>query len=174
MTLTFDFSKAVNLSLAQIPLSSKSIIISPDNGYFAHAYSANTYSMGALISEFYDVSSLITLSLLGFSYFVGGKMIVVEMAIVLQVAYLSTITAPQLNPFTVALTHLRALFSPIDSLVLFGKRPFDDVMTTQKIKGAQLFSQFIFNFNIAAAYIVIPIIIGLIIFLISRCFLSNP
>ena len=33
MTLSFDFRKAVNLSLVQIPLSSQTINILPDNGH---------------------------------------------------------------------------------------------------------------------------------------------
>lgn len=51
------------------------------------------------------------------------------MTMIFQVAYVSTLTVPQLNPFNVALTHLRIMFNPIDSLLLFGDRAFDDVMT---------------------------------------------
>lgn len=129
MTLSFDFSKAVNLSLVQIPLSSQTINILPDNGHYAQFYSTDTYSISALLAEFNDVCSLITLFLLGISYFGGGKMIIAEMAMVFQVAYVSTLTVPQLNPFNVALTHLHLTFNPIYSLSLFGDQAFDDVLT---------------------------------------------
>ena len=129
MTLSFDFSKAVNLSLVQIPLSSKTINILPDNGHYAQFYSADTYSMAALLAEFYDVSSLISFFLLGISYFGGGKMIIAEMTMIFQMAYASTLTVSQLNPFNVALTHLHVVFNPIDSSSLFGNRAFDDVLT---------------------------------------------
>ena len=56
-------------------------------------------------------------------------MIIAEMAMIFQVAYVSTLTIPQLNPFNVALTHLRTIFNPIDSLSLFGDRAFDDILT---------------------------------------------
>lgn len=76
MTLSFDFSKAVNLSLVQIPLSNQTINILPDNGHYAQYYSEDTYSIAALFAKFYEVSSLISFVLLSVSYFGGGKMII--------------------------------------------------------------------------------------------------
>jgi hypothetical protein len=44
----------------------------------------------------------------------------------------------------------------------------DDVLSTPKLKGAHLYSQFICNFNVGIAFIIIPIIIGLVVLLVSK------
>ena len=62
-------------------------------------------------------------------------MLAAELLMVFQIAYISVLSEPQLGPYSVSLTHLRYIFSPISPNNLFNIRPFDDVMATPQIKG---------------------------------------
>lgn len=101
------------------------------------------------------------------SYFAGGRVLAAEVLMVFQIAYVTILAEPQFGPYNVSLTHLWLTFSPISPNILFNIRPFDDVMTSPKIKGMQLFSQFIFNFNIGSAFILLPLIIAAIASIVS-------
>lgn len=87
-------------------------------------------------------------------------MLAAEALMVFQVAYVSLLTEPQLGPYSVSLTHLWLTFSPIAPNAFFRLRPFDDTTTSPKIRGMQLFSQFTLNFNVGAAFILLPFVIA--------------
>ena len=91
ITLSFDFSKATNLTLSKIPLSSKNIVLIPDNGRIAQVYSNDTYLKTALLAQIFQLTSFTLLLYFTLSYFVTGRMLVAELLMVFQIAYVSVL-----------------------------------------------------------------------------------
>lgn len=94
ITLSFDFSKAVDKTLSQIPLSSKTITLIPDNNRIAQVYSDNTYRNTAFLAHIFELISYALLIYLALSYFVTGRMLVAESLMAFQIAYVSILAEP--------------------------------------------------------------------------------
>jgi hypothetical protein len=99
---------------------------------------------------------------------VGGKRIIVEMLIVIQITYIGLITVPKLTPMYSALTALSTANNGYNILYNPVLRPFEDTLTGERAKGVLLYSQFLYNLNTGLLFIIIPLIAGLIALVISK------
>lgn len=91
-------------------------------------------------------------------------MVGVEMMAVVQISFFSLMTLSQLNPCFAALSSLK-LVNGYNSL---SKNRLEDPLNPIQPKGIFLFSRFVENFNFTTAIILIPLIIALITFILSK------
>ena len=86
---------------------------------------------------------------------------------VIQISFLSLLTLPSLNP------NFEALFTiwfvnGFNYFSLSSKSHLKDIYTPLQVKGVSLFSRFTENYNITFALILIPYLISLICFILSK------
>lgn len=95
------------------------------------------------------------------------KLVGIEMMGVIQISFLSLLTLPSLNP------NFEALFTiwfvnGFNYFSLSSKSHLKDIYTPLQVKGVSLFSRFTENYNITFALILIPYLISLICFILSK------
>ena len=101
---------------------------------------------------------------------ISGKMIGVEMMAVVQISFLSLITLSQVNPCFAALSSLK-LVNGYNSLNQ--SNYLEDPLTPTSPKGIFLYSRFTENFNFTLAIVLIPLLVGLVCFILSKTALKE-
>ena len=91
------------------------------------------------------------------------------MMAVMQISFLSLMTLPELNPCFAALSSLRL----VNGYNYLNENHLEDQLTSDQIKGVYLFSRFASNFNFTIAIILIPLIVSLISFILSKTLFRN-
>jgi len=112
--------------------------------------------------------SIMGLLLLILSFFIGGKRIVVEMLMVFQVSFVSLITIPIVTPMFSAVRTLALINNGYNMLAGSSMRPVEDLLSDERVKAMQLYSQFLYNFNTGILFVAIPLISGLILLILSK------
>jgi hypothetical protein len=168
IVLSFNFSSAVDAVLSEIPPYSVSLTVNPGNNEYAHRYSQRTYDSARTLSDVALLMAAAAVGLLLLSLLLGGKRIVVEMLIVLQVTYVSLIAVPELSPLYSALTALSAANNGFNALYSASLRPFEDTLSDSRAKGAQLYSQLLFNLNAGLLFVLLPLAVALAAFVVGR------
>lgn len=77
ISLSFNFSSSLDISLTRIPTKSVFLEIEPDNNHYAMLYSQNTYSKQKILSILYSFMSISSIVLYFLSLFLGGKRVIV-------------------------------------------------------------------------------------------------
>lgn len=90
------------------------------------------------------------------------------MLVVIQVAYASLLTSPSITPLQYALTSLSPATNGYNILYSYYIRPFEDTLTPSKMKGINVYSQFLYNFNAGIVIILVPLILGLVLFIVDK------
>jgi len=151
------------------PSPSLHLTITPSNNQAAYFYDNFTYTLAGIISKLALAVGILSL-LLFFLSMISGKMIGVEMMAVLQITFFSLITLTEMNPCFSSLSYLW-LVNGYNSLQ---NNPLSDPLIPNQVKGIQMFSQFVQNFNFTLALVFIPLLISLISFILSKtAFKSN-
>ena len=91
-------------------------------------------------------------------------MIGVEMMAVIQISFFSLLSLSNMNPCFAALSSLK-LVNGYNSL---GGNHLADQLTPNQPKGIFLFSRFTENFNFTAAIVLIPLLVGLVAFILYK------
>jgi hypothetical protein len=92
------------------------------------------------------------------------------MMAVLQLSVLSILSLGWLNPSFAILKGaiLTNGFNKIDD-----NDPFMDFNSSMSVKGMEMFSRFLENYNIASFTIILPLLVGFIMFILSKTALKN-
>ena len=101
---------------------------------------------------------------------ISGKMIGVEMMAVVQISFISLITLSQVNPCFAALSSLK-LVNGYNSLNQ--SNYLEDPLTPTSPKGIFLYSRFTENFNFTLAIVLIPLLVALVCFILSKTALKE-
>ena len=102
------------------------------------------------------------------SLVIGGKRIIVEMLMIFQVSFVSLITVPLVTPMFSAIRTLSVVNNGYNILAGSSMRPVEDLLSDERIKGMLLYYQFLYNLNTGILVIFIPIIVGIVVFIISK------
>jgi hypothetical protein len=168
ITLLFDFSASGDPSLAEVIPSSHTFTVRPENNLLAEFYSSSVYSKAQSLSNALFWLSLAVAALLLLSYFLGGKMIFAEAAMLLQLSWAELLSVPRLTPLYAAVAYLYPSFNPVNPLFLSTTSLLEDSTADARLKGAKFFTQFAANFNFGSAFVLLPLLIGLVLNLLSR------
>jgi hypothetical protein len=139
------------------------LVVIPDDNEGAYFYDPATYELAGIIASVCTAISAIA----GVFFVLGlisGKMVGVEMMAVVQISFFSLVTLSQLNPCFAALSSLK-LVNGYNSL---NHNHLADQFTPTKPKGIFLFSRFIENLNFTVAIILVPLLVALISFILSK------
>ena len=88
---------------------------------------------------------------------------------VAQVAYAGLAACPLLNPLQSAITTLTFANNPYNIFYSNSYRPFDDNLLPHRLRGTQLYSQYIYNVNFVLVFVIVPLILGLILSIVGCC-----
>ena len=106
--------------------------------------------------------------LFALSFLVGGRRVCSEMLVVFQISYAGLLTLPGLTPLFAALTSLSYASNGYNVLYSTQLRPFEDALASSSLKAAGLYSQFLFNFNAGALFILLPLLVGAVLLLLAK------
>ena len=81
-----------------------------------------------------------SVALLIVSFVIGGKRIIVEMLIVIQITYIGLICVPKLTPMYTAMTVNSNTINGYNILYSPSLRPFEDTLSDERTKGVMLYS----------------------------------
>lgn len=166
--IRIDPSKANIPALSRAAPTTTNLIVTPDDNEGAYFYDNSTYKMAGIISTLCTAIS----AMAGLFFLVGlisGKMVGVEMMAVVQISFFSLVTLSQLNPCFAALSSLK-LVNGYNSL---NHNHLADQLTPTNPKGIFLFSRFTENFNFTAAIILVPLLVALVAFILSKTALKE-
>lgn len=90
------------------------------------------------------------------------------MLVVFQISYASLLTVPKITPLFSSLTSLSYANNGYNAMYSVDLRPFEDTLAGSMLKGAILYSQFLYNFNTGMLFILVPIIAGTLILIFSK------
>jgi hypothetical protein len=102
------------------------------------------------------------------SLVIGGKRIIVEMLIVIQITYFGLICVPKLTPMYTAMTINSTANNGYNILYNPSLRPFEDTLSDEKTKGVMLYSQFLYNLNTGLLFVLGPLLAGLTAFIVFK------
>jgi uncharacterized membrane protein YccF (DUF307 family) len=142
--------------------------VNPQNNLAAHLYSEDTYQYQRHLNNFFWFLSIAGLLLFLVSLLIGGKRIVAEMLMVFQVSFVSLITLPLITPMFSAVRTLAVVPNGYNALAGSSVRPAEDLLSDDRTKGMLLYSQFLYNLNTGLLLIVVPLIVGLAAFIVSK------
>ena len=111
---------------------------------------------------------MLALIMFAITLILGGKRISVEVFVVIHIALFSLVTVPKITPLFSTLT---SLYPSVNGINLFYSQeitPFHDSDTNPRIKGTLLYSQFLYNVNVGLVFVFLPLLLGLILFLVSK------
>ena len=170
LTVSIDPTRANIPALSRAQLSSATFVVSPDDNEAAFFYDDSTYKTADIIAK---ASTGISVAAAAFTALalVSGKMIGVEMMAVVQISFFSLITLSQLNPCFAALASLR-LINGYNSLSK-SENYLQDTLTPTAPKGIFLYSRFTENFNFTLAIVVVPLLVALVSFILSKTALKD-
>ncbi len=100
---------------------------------------------------------------------ISGKMVGVEMMAVVQISFFALMTLSQLNPCFAALSQLRF----VNGYNSLNNNHLEDQLSPNQPKGIFLFSRFAENFNFTAAIVVVPLLVALVAFVLSKTAFKN-
>lgn len=112
--------------------------------------------------------AIIALLMYAASMALGGKRIAAEQIMVLQLTYLSILTLPAFSPLQYSVSALNTATNGVNILYVPSLPPFNDVLSDAATKGAGMYSQFLYNFNMGMLVIILPLLVGLGAFLASK------
>lgn len=142
--------------------------MNPQNNLAAHLYSQEAYQYQRHLTNFFWFLSIVGLLLFLVSLLIGGKRVVVEMLTVFQVSFVSLATLPLITPMFSAVRTLAVVNNGYNMLAGSAVRPAEDLLSDDRTKGAQLYSQFLYNLNTGILLTVVPMMVGLIAFIVSK------
>lgn len=168
ISIKVDPSRSGLPALSRAGPSTTNLIVTPDDNEGAYFYDPATYKLAGIIASVCTAISAIAgvFFLLGL---ISGKMVGVEMMAVVQISFFSLVTLSQLNPCFAALSSLK-LVNGYNSL---NHNHLADQLTPTNPKGIFLFSRFTENFNFTLAIILVPLLIALISFILSKTALKD-
>ena len=168
LTLGFDFGQSWDYALRQIPASSMTLSLVPDNGHCAELYSSTVYARQQKLEDFLGALSVIAVLLLALGFCLGCKRIASEMLVVFQTAYFGLLPLSALTPLFAALTALARSTNGHNLLYSSQLRPFDDSLASSSLKAMGLYSQFLFNLNAGALPVLLAILVGLVLLALAK------
>jgi hypothetical protein len=168
ISVQIDPTRAGLSALSRSSPSTYAVVVNPDNNQAASFYDDSTYKTANIIST---VSTAISAAALVFCVLglISGKMIGVEMMAVIQISFFSLVSLSQLNPCFAALSSLK-LVNGYNSL---NNDHLKDQLTPTAPKGIFLFSRFTENFNFTLAIVLVPLLVALISFILSKTALKE-
>lgn len=140
----------------------------PANNQYADLYSSEVYAKQKQLSDFLSFLSISAMILLILTFIFGCKRISTEMLVVFQISYASLLTVPKISPLFSSLTSLSYANNGYNIMYNTDLRPFEDTLINSKLKGAILYSQFLYNFNTGILFILAPFLVGIVILIISK------
>lgn len=168
VSLSFNFHNTTDLALAEIPVNQVNFVVQPGNNHYAHFYSSSTYERQRILEKGFMLIAIIALLMYAGSMVLGGKRIAAEQIMVLQLTYLSLLTLPALTPLQYSVSALSTAVNGVNILYDPALSPFNDVLSDSATKGAGMYSQFLYNFNMGILVIILPLLVGLGAFLASK------
>ena len=96
-------------------------------------------------------------------------MIGVDMMSVVQISFFSLMTMMNLNPTFAALSSLKLVNGYND----LGGNHLYDQLTPYQARGLYFFSRFTENFNFTTVLIIVPLLVSLISYILSKTILKN-
>ena len=140
------------------------VVIDQYDNEAAYLYEASIYELSATAYALGSVAAIGGLIVFIIGIF-GGKLIGIEMMAVIQLSYLSLISMESLNPGFNAISRLWYVNG-------YNELRFDNAYLieaeTKKPKGLTMYPYFVLNYNLTMLLIFGPILIGLIMFVLSR------
>lgn len=121
-----------------------------------------------MLSNFFTFAEIAALVLLLVSFVIGGKRVIVEMLVVFQLNFISLISVPVVTPMLSSVTSLALANNGYNVLSNTSLRPVEDVLSDGRVKGMLLYSQFLYNINAGLLFILLPLVIGFVVFIISK------
>lgn len=163
MDIKIDPTRANVRALSRASPSTTSLVVTPDDNEGAFFYDSSVYKMASIISTVCTGISALA-AVFYVLALISGKMIGVEMMAVVQISFFSLVTLSQLNPCFAALSSLK-LVNGYNSL---NSNHLKDPLTPTSPKGIFLFSRFAENFNFTAAIVLVPLLVALVSFILSK------
>lgn len=90
------------------------------------------------------------------------------MLVVFQTAYFGLLALPSLTPLFASLVSLSHSTNGYNILYSAELRPFEDSLASSSLKAAGLYSQFLFNLNTGALFVLLPLLAGLTLLIIAK------
>jgi hypothetical protein len=106
-----------------------SVTVTPGNNLIAHLYTPATYRNQKLLANFFLFLTISALGLFLLSLLVGGKRVIVEMLMVIQITYISLISVPEISPMFSAVSTLSTANNGYNILYNPSLRPFEDTLS---------------------------------------------
>ena len=165
ITVELDPTKSGKLALSRLSSSFRSFPVLPSDNEVAIYYDANSYGMSRMVS----ILAYIIAGLSLFFFLLGifaRKLVSIEMVAVVQISYLSLLTLPSLNPSFKALTNM--WFVNGFSYFSLSKNYLKDTFSPLQAKGVFLYSRFTENYNFTLLLILLPYLLSLISYILSK------
>ena len=96
-----------------------------------------------------------------------------EAIMVIQVVFSGVVVFPRFDPIQQSLTTLWYGNNPYNIYYSDGFRPFDDPLLPERLRGTELYSQFVYNINTSLIFVFVPIIGGIVLFFFRFCSCLN-
>ena len=164
-----SFASSLDPRITTIPPESLTLTATPENNHYAYKYQEETYNNRVIIQNCLFLICVIYYLLYIISLFVGNKRVIAEGIMVAQAAYAGLVACPLLSPLQSAITTLFFANNPYNIYYSDSYIPFDDDLLPQRLRGVEMYSQYIYNINNVLVFIFLPLILGLIVLLIG-CF----
>lgn len=168
MSITVDPSRTGLDILSRTSPTTTNLVITPDDNEGAYFYPDQVYQLQGVVQKL-----AMAIALLSLTFFVIGiisaKMVGIEMMAVVQISFFSLVSLSQLNPCFAALSNL--LFA--NGYNSLHHNHLQDQLTPIQPKGIQLFSRFTENFNFTLALVLIPVLVALVCFILSKTAFKN-
>lgn len=166
LTISLDFQSLGYNIFTDTPPTVITMNVIPDNNQLAYVYTPKMYQIQSYVSMLCLAITAIAILTLVFSYFLGAKTYAIDILGMLQLSYLSMLSIGALNVMEIGLLPLR-LSTGVNANT-FGQQANQDMATSDSIKGVLLFSQFLQNVNFSALLFLLPLIVALATFLVTK------